>query len=331
MSQFTDNGSTVLFTTQPTAAAPDDELQFLADGTIELDFGPKGRTVQVTKFRGSDFESGVHTVRISDTGMAVHPVLVPGDHEQEFVADQLSSGVDALDELLGGGIERGTVTVVSGPTGVGKTTLATSIAVAAAESGDRATCYLFEESTGTFAHRSAGVGFPVEQRQADGTLAVEAVEPVTISPDEFATEIRAEVETNDTEVVVIDGISGYRLSMRGDDDDIVRELHSLCRYLTNMGVTTILLDDISKLTGDVDVTSHSISYLADNVVILRYLEVDSELQKAVGVLKKRASDFERTLRAFEITADGIEVGDRLTGLRGILSGVPDASTDRAHE
>ena len=331
LTRFTDEGSTVLFTTQPTAAAPDDELQFLADGAIELDFGPKGRTVQVTKFRGSDFESGVHTVRISDLGMTVYPILVPGDHDREFTAEQLSSGVDTLDELLGGGIERGTVTVVSGPTGVGKTTLATSISVTAADSGNRAACYLFEESTGTFTHRSAGIGFPVEERQADGTLAVEVVEPVTISPDEFASAVRQEVETRDTEVVVIDGISGYRLSMRGDDDDIVRELHALCRYLKNMGVTTILLDDIAKLTGNVDVTSHRISYLADNVVLLRYLEVDSELQKAVGVLKKRASDFERSLRAFEITADGIEVGEPLTGLRGILSGVPDVATDRGNE
>jgi len=320
LSQLTDTGGTVLFTTQPTTTMPDDELQFLADGTIELEFGPKGRTLQVTKLRGSSFQSGHHTVRITDTGMVVYPKLVPGDYEREFVAETVSSGIDGLDSLLNGGIERGTVTVISGSTGVGKTTTGTSFAVEAASRGERAALYLFEESTGTFEHRCTDIGLPVDEQAEAGTLAIEAIEPVTISPDEFASAVREEVENRGTNVVMIDGISGYRLSMRGDDDDIVTELHSLCRYLKNMGVTTILLDDVANVTGNTKVTSHQISYLADNVVMLRYLEVDSELRKAVGVLKKRASDFERSLRSFEITADGIQVGEKLTGLRGILSG-----------
>lgn len=323
LEQLTDVGGTVLFTTQPTSEMPDDELQFLVDGTLELEFGPKGRTVQITKLRGSSFQSGRHTVRITDTGMVVYPKLVPGEYEREFVPDTVSSGVVGLDSLLNGGIERGTVTVLSGSTGVGKTTTGTSFAVESATRGERAAVYLFEESTGTFRHRCSGIGMPVDERAADGTLAIEAVEPVTISPDEFAHAVREEVETHGTQFVMIDGISGYRLSMRSDDDDIVTELHSLCRYLKNMGVTTVLLDDVSNITGNTEVTSHQISYLADNVIMLRYLEVDSELKKAVGVLKKRASDFERSLRSFEITADGIQIGEKLTGLRGILSGSPE--------
>lgn len=323
LEQLTDVGGTVLFTTQPTSEMPDDELQFLVDGTLELEFGPKGRTVQITKLRGSSFQSGRHTVRITDTGMVVYPKLVPGEYEREFVPETVSSGVVGLDSLLNGGIERGTVTVLSGSTGVGKTTTGTSFAVESATRGERAAVYLFEESTGTFRHRCSGIGMPVDERAADGTLAIEAVEPVTISPDEFAHAVREEVETHGTQFVMIDGISGYRLSMRSDDDDIVTELHSLCRYLKNMGVTTVLLDDVSNITGNTEVTSHQISYLADNVIMLRYLEVDSELKKAVGVLKKRASDFERSLRSFEITADGIQIGEKLTGLRGILSGSPE--------
>ena len=329
--RLTNSGGTVLFTTQPTESAPDDELQFLADGTVELGFGPKGRTLQVTKFRGSSFQSGLHTVRLTDSGMVVYPNLVPGDYNREFVAETVSSGVDGLDSLLNGGIERGTVTVLSGPTGVGKTTTGTSFAVEAASRGERSALYLFEESTGTFRHRCSEINLPVDELTAAETLAVEAVEPVTISPDEFASAVRTEVETHGTKLVMIDGISGYRLSMRGDDDNIVTELHSLCRYLKNMGVTTILLDDVSKVTGDIEVTSHRISYLADNVVVLRYLEVDGELRKAVGVLKKRASDFERSLRSFEITAEGIQIGDKLTGLRGILSGTPEMIGHQDHD
>jgi len=321
--------ATVLYATQPTTADSDETLQFLTDGTIELNRGSKGRTVEVSKFRGSGYRSGEHTLRITGEGMAVYPKLNPGDHDRTFTPEPISSGVPELDAMLSGGIERGTVSVVSGSPGVGKTTTAAHFAAEAAARGDRAALYLFEEAAETFRHRSRSIGLPVAEREADGTLEIEEVEPLALSPDVFADRVRSAVEARDVEVVVIDGISGYRMSILGDETGLLRELHALCRYLGNMGVTVVLVDDIDSVTGEFQPTSRRISYLADNIVFFRYIEYRGEIRKAIGVLKKRVSDFEPTLRRFRITGDGLVVGEPLTGLRGILSGTPEWSDDDA--
>jgi circadian clock protein KaiC len=317
----TDRGATVLFSTQPSPAAPDDDLEFLSDGSIELARAPKGRTIEVRKLRGSKFEDGEHTLRITDEGMRVYPILLPGEYRRSFDAETVSSGVDEVDALLGGGIERGTITLVTGPSGVGKTTLSTHFLEEAAARGERSVAYLFEESTDTFVHRSEAIDLPVGEMREAGTLAIEAVEPLTVSPDEFADAVRREVEQRDARLVTIDGVSGYRLSIRGDEADLVRELHALCRYLRNMGVTVLLVDAVSSVTGEFQPTSANISYLGDNVVFLRYVARGDTIGRAIGVLKKRASDFERTIREFEITDDGLVVREPVNELRDVLQGV----------
>jgi len=324
---LTDQSATVLFSGQTTRDGERDSLEYLCDGSIHLDHATKGRTIEVTKLRGSDTLSGMHTMRISDGGTEVFTRLSPDAHGRRERSGSLSSGVDELDSLLHGGIERSTVTVISGSSGVGKTTTAARFATAAAAGGDRALFYLFEETRDTFFRRSESIGLPVADLESSDDLAVEEVEPLTISPDEFAHRVRREVETGDASFVVIDGISGYRLSIRGEEDDLVRELHTLGRYLKRKGVTVVFIDDIGSVTGTFEPTSTHISYLADNILFLRYLEVVGELHKAVGVLKKRASDFERTLREFEITDEGVRVGEPLTGLRGILTGTPEWGED----
>lgn len=316
-------GSTVLFTTQPTSRSPDKDLEFLADGSLELRRGEAGRTIEVTKFRGSDFRSGRHTLRIDATGLSVFPRLVPDKHRVSFEYSQLTSGVPTLDDLLGGGIERGTVTVVSGPTGVGKSTTSTQFLLAAAQRGERAVGYLFEESVASLRHRSAAIGRPVDDAIASGNLHLEAVEPLVMSPDEFATRVREQVEEHDARLVVIDGTAGYRLSLTDERDDVVAELHALCRYLRNVGVTVILTEEVTAVTGPFTATNERISYLADTLVFLRYVEVRGEMRKAIGVLKKRLGDFEPTLRRFRITEDGIRVGEPMTDLHGVLTGTPE--------
>jgi circadian clock protein KaiC len=323
-----DAGATTLYATQPTGTTADDDLQFLADGTVELDRTPEGRTVTVTKLRGSDYRDGVHTLRIGPGGLSAYPKLVPGDHERSFDATAVSSGVAELDDLLGGGVDRGTVTVISGPSGVGKTTTGTHFATEAATAGDRSVVYLFEEDTATFEHRSRSVGIPIDEMREAGTLAVEEVEPLSISPDEFADAVRTEVEERDAKLVMIDGIAGYRISLRGDEDALVRELHALCRYLRNMGVTVVLVEEVGTVTGEFQPTGTDVSYLADNILFLRYLELSGEVRKGVGTLKKRTGTFERTLREFRIEPEeGLVLGDPLTGLRGVLTGTPELIDD----
>jgi circadian clock protein KaiC len=316
---------TVLFTSQDTEAQPDDDLQFMSDGIVSLDRSERSRTVQVEKFRGSDFRGGTHAVDIGSSGMDVFPQLQPRERSVEFSSDQLSSGVSGVDDLLDGGLERGTVTLLTGPSGVGKTTTGAHFVKEVAKRGERSVIYMFEESETTFLHRCESVDIPVEKMTETERLGVEEVNARSYSAEEFAASVRSEVEERDTSLIMIDGIEGYQLALGGDGEDeneLTRKLHSLNRYLQNEGVTVLLVSEVQSVTGEFEASKHDVSYLADNIVFLQYLEFEGEIRKAVGVLKKRAGDFERTLRQFEITEDGIEVGEPLTGLRGVLEGSP---------
>lgn len=318
---------TMVCTTQYASEAGDRDLQFLGDAALEIERATEHRTVEVTKFRGSEYAGGKHTYRIrGGTGARVYPKLIPDDHGRESSRERLSSGIDALDDLLGGGIERGSVTVISGPSGVGKTTVGSTFLTGAAGRDERAAGYLFEEIRSDYLYRSEAIGLGVQSLVDDGTLVVEDVESLSQSPDEFADRIRTAVEDDGIGTVLIDGVAGYRIGLRGEASgmELTRELHALCRYLKRMGVTVILIDEVRSISGDLIATNEQISYLADNVVFLRYVEIDGELRKAIGVLKKRFGEFEHTLRELSITADGVEVGPKLTGLRGLLSGMPES-------
>ncbi len=315
--------ATVLLTSQAAEATTDEDLQFLCDGVIDLRATSSTRTLAVPKFRGSSSQDGRHAFRITDQGIEVYPEITPRRHGADFTPEPISSGVPEIDRLLHGGINRGTVTIIGGPTGVGKTTLGTHFMKEAASRGERSIIYLFEERQDTFLARSAAINVPVQEMLEQETLAIEEVEPLQRSADEFVHYVREEVEQRGSQIVMIDGIKGFSLSLHGEDDTLIRKLHSLGRYLKNMGVTVILVDETTSVTGEFEPTSSQLSYLADSIVFIRYLELEGELRKAIGVLKKRTSDFERTLRKFQITEDGLQIGDPLSNLRGILSGIPE--------
>ena len=316
-----EQGATVMFASESSDTNPDDDLQFMSDGVINLHHQGSDRSLSVTKFRGSSFRSGAHTLRLLKTGMEVFPRLQPERHDRDFVLETISSGVTELDSLLHGGIERGTVTVLTGPTGVGKTSLGIQFVKAAAVRGERSIVYTFEEQVGTLLQRAESIGMHVEDMVEKGRLSVVSIEPLHLSPDEFANLVRQEVEQKQVRIVMIDSIAGYQLSVRGDE--LITHIHALCKYLQNMGITVILVNETESITGDFRATEIGISYLADNIVFLRYLEISGEMRKAIGVLKKRLSDFERTLRELDITADGIKVGQPLSQLRGLLTGIPE--------
>jgi circadian clock protein KaiC len=239
---------------------------------------------------------------------------------QEFEHELISSGVPEMDELLSGGLERGTVTILSGPSGVGKTTLGMQFMKEAAERGERSVVYTFEEMSSLLTRRSENVNIPIKAMIEQGKLSIIQVEPLLYTPDEFAAMVRKDVEENGAAIVMIDSVSGYRLSVHGED--LVPHLHALSKYLQSMGVAVILISEIEDIIGNLHITDFGISYIADSIIFLRYLELQGELRRAIGVLKKRLSDFEKTLREFQITRDGIKVGKPLTELRGILSGTP---------
>jgi circadian clock protein KaiC len=318
---LTDNGATVLFTSEFSDHDPDDDLQFMCDGIINLDFFKEGRSISISKFRGSGFRFGVHSMRITPGGVKIYPRLRPMVKEMEFVQESISSGVPEMDELLHGGIERGTTTIISGPSGVGKTTVGIQFMKEAAGRGERSVVYTFEESEENLVNRCESINIPVRSMIKTGMLSVVPVEPLRYSPEEFAQMVRNEVDSNGSKIVMIDSSSGYKLSLRGEDP--VSHLHSLAKYMTRMGVTVILINEVESISGDLKITEIGISYLADNIIFLRYFETGGELLKSIGVLKKRLSDFEKSLRELRITQYGIRVGPPLTDIHGILSGTPE--------
>ncbi len=322
---LTDKGATVLFTSEFSAHDPDDDLQFMSDGIINLDFFSEGRSISVSKFRGSGFRFGTHSMRITPDGVKIYPRLRPMLKEKEFKHETISSGVPEIDELLHGGIERGTATILSGPSGVGKTTIGIQFMKEAAGRGERSVVYTFEESLESLINRCESINIPVKSMINTGMLEVVPVEPLRYSPEEFAQLVREEVDSNESKIVMIDSTSGYTLSLRGEDP--VSHLHSLTKYMTRSGVTVILINEVENITGGLKVTEIGISYLADNIIFLRYFEMSSEMRKAIGVLKKRLSDFEKGLREITITKYGIRVGQPLKNIRGILNG----SLERVNE
>lgn len=324
--KLTDGGATVLFTAEQERNTEDSALNFLSDGIIELQQTEHGRLCQVRKLRGSGFVGGPHYYNIHDQGLTLHPRLLPGEHGRSFKLESISSGVPELDELTHGGIERGTVTLVTGPTGVGKTTLAAQYMKEAASRGEHSVIYNFDEGASTFFLRCDQICLPAQQMVDTGYLRFEAIEPLHYNPDQFANRVRRDVEEEGAQLVLLDSLSGYRQSVRGED--LQERVHALCRYLVNMGVTVLLINETFSITGEeMRVTENEVSYLADTIILLRYLELSGEMRKTIGVLKKRTGDFEKTLREFAISRYGLKVGEPLTSLRGILTGMPEMLED----
>ncbi len=312
------SGATLIMLSEQTDESEDSA--YWVDGIIKLSAESDWRNVHVNKFRGSDYLSEKHSYKITGSGIVVYPRLQPNDYKRKFGSEHLSSGIDNLDKMLHGGLERGTTTLLTGPSGVGKTNMGIQFILEAAKKGNRSTIYSFEESEELIVERSEGINVPITKIIEQGNLKIAAIEPLSYSPDEFSKLVRSDVEDNDTRIVMIDSIGGYKLAV-GEKDALSR-LHSLCVYLQNMGVTTILVNETRSMFGDFKATEINASYLADNIVFLRYLQKKGELRKSIGVLKKRLSDFEKGGREFKITNKGIIMGKPLKDMLGVLSDIP---------
>jgi circadian clock protein KaiC len=320
---FKEHHATLLFTSEDGDEQPDEALRFMCDGFIELSMSPLQRNITVLKFRGSDYHNGSHTMRLTENGMEVYPRLEPEIIERDFKFEPVSSGIAELDSLLHGGLERGTVCLFTGPTGVGKTTLGMQFVKTAAARGERSVLYTFEEDSTTVIERCHALNIPAAEMIKTGMLSIVQMEPLRHTPDEFAFMVRQEVEGRDARIVIIDSISGYRLSLEGED--LMKHLHRLCKYLRNAGTTAIMLNEVHRIADTFQATEIDISYLMDSIVFLRYIELSGGIRRAIGVLKKRVSDFEKTMREMKFTKYGLKIEEPITNIRGILTSYPDWS------
>jgi circadian clock protein KaiC len=317
---------TVLLLDDRTGEGPDLQLQSIAHGVVSLEqkpsvYGRARRQLQVVKFRGSDFVSGCQDFRIRRGGLEVFPRLSASEPAPDFNREVVGSGVASLDALLGGGIDRGTTTLLIGPPGTGKSTIALQYATAAAKRGDHAALFAFEESKGILFERASGLGMPIEEGFRAGEIMVCQVDPAEVSPGEFAHLVRQSVERDDARVVIIDSLNGY-LNAVPEDRFLTAQLHELLAYLNNRGVATFMVAAQSGAIGGPLRAPIDASYLADSVVLLRMFEHAGMVKKAISVMKKRSGRHEESIRQVWFDAAGVHVGEPLTRLRGVLTGVP---------
>jgi circadian clock protein KaiC len=323
---FVGRRCTVLLLDDRTAEGSDLQLQSIAHGVISLEqlapvYGGARRRIRVLKLRGTDYLGGYHDFEIEQRGVVVFPRLVAADHSDAFNRTQIKSGISALDSLLGGGPDRGTSTLLLGPAGSGKSTLAVQYAVAAAERGDHAVIFAFDESVQTLEARTESLGIRLKQGKKAGEVNVVQVDPAELSPGEFAFRVREAVELANARVVVVDSLNGY-LNAMPEEQFLTAQLHELLTYLGRRGVTTLMVVAQHGLMGSSMVTPIDTSYLADSVVLLRYYEYAGKVKKAVSVLKKRSGAHEESIRELRFDSKGIHLSDPLSQFRGILTGVP---------
>jgi circadian clock protein KaiC len=229
--------------------------------------------------------------------------------------------VKALDQLMGGGVERGTSTLLVGPPGSGKSTLALQYAAAAAARGDHAASFMFDETKSALLGRSAGIGLTIKEGRGPGELSLRQIDPVEISPGEFAATVRHCVEKDGARVLIIDSLNGY-LNAMSQDNFLTAQLHELLSYLSNKGVTTFMVVAQSGMFGANMNSPVDASYLADSVVMLRYFEHGGSVKKAISVMKKRTGGHEESIRQIWFDYQGIHLSEPLLQFRGVLTGVP---------
>ncbi len=330
---FAGRDCTVLLLDDRTSADGDLQLRSLAHGVITLEqlapeYGAERRRMRVVKLRGVKFQGGFHDFVISTGGLVVFPRLVAADSRTAAEHGTASTGIAALDRLVGGGLDRGTSTLLLGPAGSGKSAIATQVAVAACQRGERVSMYLFDEGLDTFRRRAAGLGADVRPHVDSGALVLTQVDPAEMSPGEFAERVRASVARDGTTVVVIDSLNGYLNSMP-EERFLLAQLHELFTFLRQRGVVTISVVAQHGLVGSGMQAPIDVSYLADNVIMLRFFEVQGAVRQAISVLKKRSGPHEKTIRELRLQSSGITVGEPLEEFHGILTGVPQILPARA--
>ncbi|MYM66224.1 AAA family ATPase [Pseudoduganella sp. FT55W] len=313
-----------------TALTTDLQVRSVAHAVLALeltdqDYGSDRRRLRVVKYRGVAYRGGAHDYKIVKGGLLVYPRLVAAQSRQSLPQRQLSSGMPALDALLGGGLEEGMSTLISGPSGTGKSSLAAQFVHAATLRGEACAMFLFEEARNNMLSRCHSLGLNLSDAIDNGLLTVQQIDPAELAPGEFSSAVLKAVE-HGARVVVIDSLNGY-LNAVPDERFLIVHLHELLTYLGQRGVVSIIVGVQQGMLGSHMSTTVDASYLADNIIMLRYFEAAGEVRQAISVFKKRGSAHERTIRRFIIGAGGLAVGPVLKDFHGVLTGVPTFSGD----
>jgi circadian clock protein KaiC len=319
--------TTILLDDRYVSSTGETQLRTVVHGAITLEnlgreYGILRRRLQVLKVRASRFREGFHDYVLERGGMRVFPRLVSAEHRApESPQDCLPSGLPELDSLFGGGIGRGSSTLVIGPSGAGKSTLCSKFVLAAADRGESGAIFTFDEVLHTFVHRSRGLGINLEPHIQSGRIHLEQLDPAELSPGEFFHRIRDGVENRNWRIVVIDSLNGFTNCMAGEHSLNV-QLHELLAYLSQMGVAGFLVLAQYGVLGQHITSPEDVSYLADNVLLLRFFESAGSVRQAVSVVKRRSGSHERSIRELVMQNGAVTVGKPLADFDGVLTGHP---------
>ncbi|KQU78656.1 circadian clock protein KaiC [Ensifer sp. Root31] len=322
---FARQSVTVLLLDDLTSDTLDKTVHSVVHGVIHLEelapnYGPERRRLRVMKYRGQAFRGGYHDFTIKTGGVVVYPRLVASEHRTNFARVSLSSGIPALDALLGGGVELGSSTLILGPAGTGKSTFAFQFVASTIRRGQKAAVFVFDEELGLLFSRMRAMGIDLETMRESGDLHIEQLDAAELSPGEFAHRVRERVDSAQAKTVVIDSINGYQASMP-EENALILHMHELLQYLNRQGTNTFLTVAQHGLVGDMK-SPVDVTYLADTVVLLRYFEAAGKVRRAVSVIKKRTGYHEDTIREFGIGNKGLSFGEPLSSFQGVLRGVP---------
>jgi circadian clock protein KaiC len=306
-------------------AVVDPHVLSLTDGVMDMeqlspDYGTSRRRLRVLKLRAVKFREGYHDYIIATGGLRVFQRMIPAEHRTQFRLEPVSSGIKELDALFGGGVDRGTTTLILGQAGTGKSSLTLQYALQMADRGERSMIFTFDETRNVMLSRAKALGFKLEEAIENGLITVDQVDPAELSPGEFAVDVLRDVEAG-CKLVAIDSLNGYLNAMPGEKY-LNNQLHELCTSLNQRGVVTILILAQHGLAAAAEAPVN-LSYLSDTVASLRYFEAYGEVKQAIAIVKKRSGHHEKAIREFKlISGRGIVVGKPLRQFQGVLTGMP---------
>jgi circadian clock protein KaiC len=322
---FARSGATVLLLDDLTAEAADRTVHSVVHGVVHVEelapeYGGDRRRIRVTKYRGTAYRGGYHDMNIRTGAVEVYPRLVAQEHRTDFDRRLLTSGISELDDLLGGGVDQGSSTLVLGPSGSGKTLVAIQFVMSAIARGEKAAIFLFDEELGLLLKRVKAMNIDLQAEVDRGHLYMEQLDAAALSPGEFSHRVQRHVGESRAKTVVIDSLNGYQAAMPAENS-LILHMHELLQFLNRQGATTFLTIAQHGLVGDMK-SPVDITYLADSVILLRYFEAFGRMRRAVSVVKKRTGRHEDTIREYRISGTGLSIGAPLSDFQGVLRGVP---------
>jgi len=308
----------------------------IADGIFELTNQPRemgtARYLRVLKLRGGDYSPGLHSFDIDSTGIKLHPRLRAAGAPSESLTDleRVKTGINGLDEMFAGGIPGGSATLVAGGAGTGKTLLGLHFIIEGIAQGEPGVIVTLQELPDQLCRIASGFGWDLKEMERGGALRLLYTPPVELDVDRFAAELQDAIAKTGARRVVIDSVVDLETGA-SSDRRYTEFVYSLVSFFKSRGITSLLTSETPDLFGSVRLTDSGVSVVADNVVLLRYVEMNSAITRAISVLKARGSDHDKSLKEFEITAQGMKVLGKFEGQTGIMSGSPVSAGERFKE